>query len=318
MGWSFETTPDAEISFALTASQRAVITFQFDAYPWECRVQIDNGATTECSQGGVTISGEGTHSFQLTDTWGDGGTTATITYQQHQDATVGAASIQGDPHMQNVRGEKQDLLAPGTYNILELPSGKGDSLSLIGEVSYVDHWKFCNPLFLTKLRIIGTALGNQEFKFDLGNSSDAQSFSVTRTNMRTKKSEFFQVSEPINKQFGPVELSTAQCKKGQVGENSKNCWDSFNTMALKLPGKDGNFLTLNVRRGGQLGFFDVKANGLDALGMSVGGLLGTNGFTSLGTSTDKTCHNKRRSELKSLLQIDDHVHIEQSLLMAKM
>ncbi|MEC7864260.1 MAG: putative Ig domain-containing protein, partial [Bacteroidota bacterium] len=63
-----------EVSFTITSIQRAVITFSFDNYPGECGVILD-GTSTSCTD--TTLTTAGTHTVQMTDSWGDGGSSAT-------------------------------------------------------------------------------------------------------------------------------------------------------------------------------------------------------------------------------------------------
>ena len=70
----------AIVSFALGDEQRALITFSLDNYPSECSILI-NGGSYVCTNGWI-VSGVDQVTVQLLDSWGDGGSSATIDIQQ--------------------------------------------------------------------------------------------------------------------------------------------------------------------------------------------------------------------------------------------
>ena len=79
------------VSFTLNNGQRAVITVNFDNYPSECGMNID-GVSVGCSD--TTITTAGSHTVQMLDSWGDGGSSATISIQDGT-ATTPATSPAG-------------------------------------------------------------------------------------------------------------------------------------------------------------------------------------------------------------------------------
>ena len=81
--------------FSLEAGQIAVITFVLDDYPSECSVVFD-GITQNCSAIEVTVVGE--HSLQLLDSYGDGGSSASILIEQviFPDATSAGTFLDND------------------------------------------------------------------------------------------------------------------------------------------------------------------------------------------------------------------------------
>ncbi|MFL2956568.1 MAG: beta strand repeat-containing protein [Candidatus Thalassarchaeaceae archaeon] len=66
------------VTFTLYDGQRANITLSFDSWPSECGMIID-GVSVGCTD--VTLTTAGSHSVQMTDSYGDGGSAATISIQ---------------------------------------------------------------------------------------------------------------------------------------------------------------------------------------------------------------------------------------------
>ena len=79
------------VSFTLNNGQRAVITVNLDSYPSECGMIVD-GVSVGCSD--TTITTAGSHTVQMLDSWGDGGSSATISIQDGT-ATTPATSPAG-------------------------------------------------------------------------------------------------------------------------------------------------------------------------------------------------------------------------------
>jgi hypothetical protein len=68
------------VSFLLRSNQIAVIIFLLDDYPLECSLRLD-GVIVPCTYS-IVVGEVGEHTAQLTDAYGDGGSTASILIQQ--------------------------------------------------------------------------------------------------------------------------------------------------------------------------------------------------------------------------------------------
>ncbi|CAK0812812.1 unnamed protein product, partial [Prorocentrum cordatum] len=65
-------------------------------------------------------------------------------------------SATGDPHLQNIHGERFDLTKPGTYVLINIPRGKGaDSAMLRVQADAVRLGKHCGDLYFQELNVTG-------------------------------------------------------------------------------------------------------------------------------------------------------------------
>jgi hypothetical protein len=94
----YEGTP---VSFSLEENQQAVITFILDSWPEECSIILDS-VPLDCAR--ITVDTEGEHLIQLIDSYGDGGSTATISIQTDQ-----AVFLQMDPDKDGLMFSDGDL-----------------------------------------------------------------------------------------------------------------------------------------------------------------------------------------------------------------
>jgi hypothetical protein len=78
----YEGTP---VLFTLQKNQRAVITFILDSWPEECSLILD-AVSLPCSQ--IIISNEGEYSLQLLDSYGDGGSSVSISIQVRESLSL--------------------------------------------------------------------------------------------------------------------------------------------------------------------------------------------------------------------------------------
>ncbi len=78
------------VPFSINLDQRAVITFTFDDYPEECN-SVLNSVSMNCDE--IIITDPGEYTFQLRDSFGDGGSAATISIHELTPANVSPTGI---------------------------------------------------------------------------------------------------------------------------------------------------------------------------------------------------------------------------------
>jgi len=105
--------------------------------------------------------------------WGNNDVSrAMFVYYNSRDAADGAADGQagpicyssnpnaaatGDPHLQNIHGERFDLMKPGKYVLINIPRGKGaDSAMLRVQADAVRMGKNCGDLYFQHLNVTGS------------------------------------------------------------------------------------------------------------------------------------------------------------------
>jgi hypothetical protein len=70
---------------------------------------------------------------------------------------TGPASATGDPHLQNIHGERFDLMKPGKHVLINIPRGKGaDSAMLRVQADAVRLGKNCGDLYFQQLNVTGS------------------------------------------------------------------------------------------------------------------------------------------------------------------
>jgi len=90
----------------------------------------------------------------------------------HQEARVSRTSAYGDPHMQNIFGQKFDLMKPGDHTLVRIPRGSSELhalLSVAAEVSRVG--ASCSDMYIMKLNVTGAWVeeaGNGMLHFEAG------------------------------------------------------------------------------------------------------------------------------------------------------
>merc|ERR1719188_1444763 len=70
--------------------------------------------------------------------------------------TTGDGRATGDPHLQNILGQRFDIMNPGRYSLLQIPRGASDSDTLLHVQADVNHeGDACSDMYFKTLNITG-------------------------------------------------------------------------------------------------------------------------------------------------------------------